>query len=300
MRSRSLHYPADWNKFWLTRGKAGLFRQMARGATLNLQSSEDAEDDTGTGSAGQNPGADFRTHVPYGRLAEVAAHRSGRAHHLGRLRHGPRVHGPLVLRAPVPLPHAVLLAVRQRRMRAGLEQPGPVVAGGAADYPVRDRVAGVRGRLPADVLLLPAGVLPRVLARAHGLRGPRAARHLHRRDQVPADRTEPAPLLLLHGPDHRDPAQLRRGAGVPRPGRELRDRPRVADHAGQRDPALGVHAGLPLVPTHYRRPTEELLQAPGQVLGLDEVLVAERAAHAVRLDHARHADADRLVHPACG
>ena len=45
---------------------------------------------------------------------------------------------------------------------------------------------------------------------------------------------------------------------------------------------------------------EELLQAPGQVLGLDEVLVAERAAHAVRLDHARHPDADRLVHTAGG
>ena len=45
---------------------------------------------------------------------------------------------------------------------------------------------------------------------------------------------------------------------------------------------------------------EKLLQAPGPLLVLDEGLVAERAAPAVRLDHAGHADADRPVHPAAG
>src|SRR5271169_5632361 len=185
-------------------------------------------------------------------------------------------------------------------MRAGLECPGPVVAGGAAGHPVRDRVAGVRARLPGDVLLLPAGVLPGVLAFPGRVRGARAAREVHRRDQVPADRAEPAPLLLVRGLVRRDPAQLRRGAGVPRTGRELRVRPRLADHAGQRDPAVVLHAGLPLVPAHHRRAAEELLQAPGPVLGLDEGFVAERAAPAVRLDHARHADAERPVHHAGG
>ena len=184
-------------------------------------------------------------------------------------------------------------------MRAGLERPGPVDPGGAADHPLRIRVAGVRARLPADVLLLPAGVLPGVLAGAHGLRGARAARQVHRRDQVPVDRAEPAPLLLLPGHPHRDPAHLRRGAGIPRAQRELRDRPGVTDHAGQRDLALGLHAGLSFVPAHYRL-AEELLQPPGPVLDVDEVLLAELAAHAVRLDHAGHADADRPVHPACG
>src|SRR5580704_7043454 len=116
MRSRSLYYPADWNRFLVITRKAGSFRRAARGVTLTLQSSEDAENDTvagntGTGSAGQNPGTDFRTHAPHGQVVEVAAHSGGRADDLGRLRHGPRVHGPLVLRAPVPLPHAVLLAV---------------------------------------------------------------------------------------------------------------------------------------------------------------------------------------------
>src|SRR5215472_82468 len=275
MRSRSLHHPADWNRFSVSRAKAGLFR--LGGAGVNLESSEDAEDDTGTGSAGQIAGADFRTYFPQGQVVADAADCRGRSHDLGAVRHGPGVHGPLVFRAPVPLPDAVLLAVRQRRMRAGLEHPGPVDPGRAADHPVRVRVAGVRARLPADLLLLPRGVLPGVLARADRVRGARAAREVQRRDQVPADRAEPAPLLLLRGPARRGPAQLRRGAGVPRAGRELRDRPGVADPAGQRDPALVLHAGLSLVPAHYRRPAQALLQAPGPVLALDQVLLAERA-----------------------
>src|SRR6266702_2400602 len=298
MRSRSLHYSADWNRFSLSRAKAGMFR--LGDARVNLESSEDAEDDTSTGSAGQVAGADFRTYIPQGQLVADAADCRGRPDGLGALRHDPRVHGPLVFRAPVPLPDAVLLAVRQRRMRAGLEHAGPVDPGRAAGHPVRVRVAGVRARLPADVLLLPAGVLPGVLARAVRVRGARAARHVLRRDQVPADRAEPAPLLLLPGRARRDLAQLRRGAGVPRPGRELRDRHRVADPAGQRGPAVGLRAGLPLVPAHHRRAAEELLLPSGPVLGLDEGLAAERAAHAVRLDHAGHADAGRPVHPAPG
>ena len=219
---------------------------------------------------------------------------------LGGLRHGARVHRPLVLRAAVPLPDPVLLAVRQRRVRTRVEQPGALVAGHTADHPVRDRVAGVRARLPADVLLLPRGLLPGVLAGTGRVRGARAAREVHRRDQGAADRAEPAPLLVLRGRAGRDPAHLRRGAGIPRAGRELRDRAGLADHAGQRDPALVLRAGLPFVPAHHRGAAEKLLQAPGPLLVLDEGLVAERAAPAVRLDHAGHADADRPVHPAAG
>ena len=44
------------------------------------------------------------------------------------------------------------------------------------------------------------------------------------------------------------------------------------------------------------RAAEELLQAPGPVLGLDEGFLAERAALAVRLDLAGHADAERPLH----
>src|SRR6476661_153819 len=112
MRSRSLHYSTNWNRFSLSRAKAGLFR--LGGAGVNLESSEDAEDDTGTGSAGQIAGADFRTYIPQGQVVADAADRRDRSHDLGALRHGPGVHGPLVLRAAVSLPDAVLLAVRQR------------------------------------------------------------------------------------------------------------------------------------------------------------------------------------------
>src|SRR5713101_9367829 len=105
--------------------KAGLFRHAARGVTLTLESSEDAEDDTGTGSAGQDAGADFRTHIPQGPLVAGAAYHGGPAHHLGGLCHGARVRRPLVLRGQVPLPDAFLLAVHQRRMRAGIEHAWP-------------------------------------------------------------------------------------------------------------------------------------------------------------------------------
>ncbi len=57
----------------------------------------------------------------------------------------------------------------------------------------------VRAGLPAELLLLPARLLPGVLAGASRLRGTRAAREVHRRDPVPAHHAEPAPVLLLHG-----------------------------------------------------------------------------------------------------
>ena len=41
----------------------------------------------------------------------------------------------------------------------------------AADHPLRDRVAGVRAGLPADLLLLPARLLPGLLAGAGRVRG---------------------------------------------------------------------------------------------------------------------------------
>ena len=90
--------------------------------------------------------------------------------------------------------------------------------------------------------------------RPGGLRGPRAARQLQRRDQVPADHAEPAPVLLLRGHPGLDPEHLRPDPGVPRPERQLRDRSRHADHGRQRGAAMGLHAVLPLLPAHHRRP----------------------------------------------
>ena len=68
-----------------------------------------------------------------------------------------------------------------------------------ADHPLRVRLAAVRPRLPADLLLLPWRVLPRVLAVACRVRRARAARFVLGRDEGPADHPEPAPVLLLRG-----------------------------------------------------------------------------------------------------
>src|ERR1700761_3920836 len=138
---------------------------------------------------------------------------------MGGLRDRPRVHRALVLRAPGPLPDAVLLAVRQRRVRAGVSLDRALDPGDPADHPLRLRLAALRARLPADLLLLSGRLLPRVLALARRVRGARAARAVLRRDQGAADRAEPAPLLLLRRVRDRAPAHLGRGAGLPRPER---------------------------------------------------------------------------------
>ncbi len=53
--------------------------------------------------------------------------------------------------------------------------------------------------LPDELLLLPQGLLPGLLALTAGLRRRRAARQVHRRDALPADRPEHPPLLPLRG-----------------------------------------------------------------------------------------------------
>ena len=66
-----------------------------------------------------------------------------------------------------------------------------VAAVAGADHP------DLPARLPDDLLLLPQGLLPGVLAVPAGLRGRRAARQVLRRDPVPADPAEHPPLLLV-------------------------------------------------------------------------------------------------------
>src|SRR4030088_2643140 len=167
-----------------------------RGAVPGKSQGRDVYDAT-IGSAGQDQGADLRTNAAQGPLVAGPGRDGRAADDLGGLRDRARFHRPLVLGAEVSLPDALLLAVHQRRVRAGREQPGPVAARAPADHPVRAGVAAVRARLPAYLLLLPEGLLPGLLARARRVRGAGAARQLHRRDQVPAHPAEPAPLLLL-------------------------------------------------------------------------------------------------------
>ncbi|UUZ58011.1 hypothetical protein [Nocardioides sp. B-3] len=97
---------------------------------------------------------------------------------LRRLRDGARVHGPRLLLLALSL--AVLLALSGRLRRGRLRLRAAVQglpAVGRADHP--DLPAG----LPDDLLLLPQGLLPGLLALAARLRGRRAAQGLLRRDQ---------------------------------------------------------------------------------------------------------------------
>ncbi len=198
-----------------------------------------------------------------------------------RLRDRAGVLGHQLLLGAVPL--AVLLAV-PRRLRRGLVGLRPAVrrvpAVGRADHP--DLPAG----LPDDLLLLPQGVLPGVLAVAAGLRRRRAAREVLRRDPVPADPAEHPPLLLVRRGGGRADPQLRRDPGV-RSGRGgVRRHPHGPRHrpdVDQRLLHLAVHAVLPLLPAHGRRPAAALLQAPGPLPALDLGLEAQRQARPLRL-----------------
>src|SRR5690606_8933870 len=124
--------------------------------------------------------------------------------------------------AGVPLPHAVLLTLPERFVRAGVEPLRHPVPGTADVDPAGIRGAAVPARLPPDLLLLPQGLLPLGLVLPARLRGGRAARALHRRDQAAADRAERAPLLLLCGADRLVDQHLRRVVGIPRRRRRIR------------------------------------------------------------------------------
>src|SRR5204863_4742721 len=97
------------------------------------------------------------------------------------------------------LPDPAVLAVYQRRLRPRVVALRPDPAGAAVLDPAADhRVPDPLG-LPRDLLLLPQGDLPLVAAVPAGLRGARAAPGLPRREAVPADLDELAPVFLLPG-----------------------------------------------------------------------------------------------------
>ncbi len=74
---------------------------------------------------------------------------------------------------------------------------------------------------PADLLLLPQGVLPLLLAVASRVRRCRAAQEVRRRDALPADLPERAPLVLLRGRSRRARPHVRRGDRVPQRGARM-------------------------------------------------------------------------------
>src|SRR5258707_13028506 len=97
----------------------------------------------------------------------------------------------------MPLPDALLLAVRQRVVRAGRQPPGCLGRSfSVVDSIGSDRIT-VPARFPDHLLLLSQGLLPVGVAVTDRLRGPRTACALHGRDPASADRSEQPPLLLL-------------------------------------------------------------------------------------------------------
>ena len=137
-----------------------------------------------------------------------------RAQRLGRVRDGPGLHAQVVLGRGVPLPDPVLLPLRHRAVRRGRLALRPVPAR-LVDHPGRGADPAVPAAVPADLLLLPQGVLPVVLAVAAGLRGAGRPQEVQRRDPLPAARAEPAPLLLLRRRDHLADQHLGRDPGLP-------------------------------------------------------------------------------------
>src|SRR6478609_1178258 len=221
---------------------------------------------------------------PAGGLAAVCAHPHGVA--------------ALLLRRGVPLPLAVLVALPLGVLRPRLSRLRDLVRRVPAVRPARPAGPAVPARVPADLLLLPQGLLPIVLALAAGLRRRRAAREVHRRDPLPPDPPERAPLLLLRRDCRVAHQQLRRHPGVPRQGRRVRYRARHADHAGERRLPLGLHRFLSLLPPPHRRPAAALLQAPDPLLAVDPGVEAQHPPHAARLDDARDPHGHGRLHRA--
>ncbi|CAG7603428.1 Putative succinate dehydrogenase (membrane anchor subunit) (Succinic dehydrogenase) [Actinacidiphila bryophytorum] len=178
--------------------------------------------------------------------------------------------------AVLAVPRLELHADGRRRRLA----PVRLVVGAVA----RAAGAGLPAGLPADLLLLPQGLLPRLLGVAAGLRGRRAAREVHRRDPLPAGDAERPPVLLLPGPAGRRDPDLRRGARLPRRERRLGPRgPRHPGPAAEHRADLGVHPVLPLLPAHHRRQAPALLRPPGALPAVGLGGRAQRPPHAAGL-----------------
>ena len=138
-------------------------------------------------------------------------------------RRGRRSERPLLCRA---LSLAVLLAVSHPVVRPPDLRRRPARRLAAHH---RDRVAGVphpgwARPLPADLLLLPQGLLPLVLAGPRRLRGARREVRLHRRDALSPAAPELPPLYVVRGDLlHRGPG-LGCAPGLPLSGARRDDR----------------------------------------------------------------------------
>ena len=155
------------------------------------------------------------------------------------LRHRARLHAEGLLRRDLPLPDAVLLARASPRGASDSAEFGTFLPH-VWFLPYAALTLPFLLLLPADLLLLPQGLLPRVLAVAAGLRRADSHAKYTGETRLPAARPEPAPLLLLRRRCSSRDQHLGRDPGLPQPA-GLRLRPRQPRPARQRRAAVDVH-----------------------------------------------------------
>src|SRR5215469_15078452 len=256
----------------------------------------ESRNDTGHRGASQRQGANRGTDPAQGSMVAAARHQWGRPRRGGDLPHlGLAGQHELLLEA-LHIP-AVLAVPGDHVHERGRTLLDPVAD--LAD-PSDHHHLGADG-VSADLLLLPEGLLPGLLASAGRLRRARTAREVHRRDQIPADPAERAPVLLLDRADlERRPHRRRRDRLPKPPGAVGPHGSGYPDPDRQRGAAVAVLAVLPRLPARPRRQAQALFQAPRQVLDVDPDLQAERPAHADRLGISVLGAVHRPVHPAGG
>src|SRR5499427_8163181 len=256
----------------------------------------ESRNDTGHAGASQGQGADRGTDLAQGPVVAPARHQRGRPRRGGDLPHlGLAGQRELLLEA-LHLPAVLAVPGHHVHGRGGVRLDPVADLADPGDHHPLDTDG-----IPADLLLLPKGLLPGLLAGADRLRGARAARALHRRDQVPASPAERAPVLLLDRADlERRPHRRRRDRLPEPPGAVGPHGSGYPDPDRQRGAAVAVLAVLPRLPARPRRQAQALFQAPRQVLDVDPDLQAERPAHADRLGISVLGAVHRPVHPAGG
>ena len=234
-------------------------------------------------------------HVRYARTTGSIRSHVRDLHGLGGVRDRPVDDGLCLLGGEVPLPDAVLLAVRQQAVpagRGGLRQVRPGAP--AVLHPVRAISLPFLLGFRLTCYYYRKAYYRAFWARRRPARCAEPATRVHRRDPVPADPAEPPPLLLAsRRPDLAD-QHLRRRPRLPRQGRRVRHRARHADPLVNIVLIWALHPVLPLLPAHHRRAAEELLQAPRPLPACGAGSAAQHPARAVRLDLAGHAGAADL------
>ena len=176
-----------------------------------------------------------------------------------------------LLRGAVPLPVAVLLAVRVGVVPEASRDFGTWFGHFPPFVPLALLMLPFLLGLPADLLLLPQGLLPVVLAVAAGLRAsPSRTRKYTGETRFPLIIQNVHRYFFYAAGRRLADQHLGRDPRVPRQGRRLRHRARHGHHRASTSCCSWTYtAVVPLVPAHHGRPAAALLRAPDALQGVD-------------------------------